>query len=154
LATASGVAAAAAATGGAQAADMALKAPAPTPVVAPPSWTGWYAGVHAGVNYQGVEATYGPVFPSNCIGCGEIGGGNAFGFIGGGPIGYNYQFAPAWVAGVEATISGLSGKATAPPQFVSAGLKGNGVEGQITWLATLRGRVGWLMDPGTLIYGT
>jgi len=153
LATAGGVAAAAAATGGAQAADLGVrKAPPPAPVVAPPSWTGFYVGVHAGANLQNVESTYGAV--TTCTGCGEIGGGSDFGFIGGGQIGYNWQFAPTWVAGIEGTISGLTGKATAPPQFTPASKKGNGVEGQITWLATLRGRIGWLMDPDTMIYGT
>ena len=115
LATAGGVAAAAA-SGGVQAADLPMKSPPPAPYVAAPSWTGFYVGVHAGGVWQSTEATYGDP-SSDCSGCGEIGGGSKGGFIGGGQIGYNWQFAPTWVLGVEATISGLTGTATAPPQF-------------------------------------
>jgi outer membrane immunogenic protein len=79
-------------------------------------------------------------------------GGNTTGFIGGGQIGYNWQFAPTWVLGVEGTISGLTGEATARPEFNTN--KGNGFSSKITWLATIRGRAGWLMDLDTLIYAT
>jgi outer membrane immunogenic protein len=150
LATASSVAAAAAATGGAQAADLARKAPPPAPVVAPPSWTGFYVGVHAGINWQLASAEYAaPHFGSTGA---SLPAGNAAGFIGGGQIGYNWQFAPQWVIGVEGTISGLTGKATAKPEFTLT--KGNGFSSEINWLATIRGRVGWLVDPDTMIYGT
>lgn len=56
--------------------------------------------------------------------------------------------------GLEGTISGLTGKATAAPQFTTPALKGNALSARIDWLATVRGRLGWLMDPDTLIYGT
>jgi outer membrane immunogenic protein len=152
LATASSVAAAAAAAGGAQAADLGVrKAPPPAPVVAPPSWTGWYVGVHAGANWQMADAEYAAPFHTGSIGA-SLPGGNTVGFIGGGQIGYNWQFAPTWVLGVEATISGLTGKATAKPEFTLT--KGNGFSSEINWLATVRGRIGWLMDPDTMFYGT
>jgi RadC-like JAB domain len=34
---------------------------------------------------------------------------NPSGFIGGGQVGYNYQFAPSWVVGIEADIQGIAG---------------------------------------------
>jgi outer membrane immunogenic protein len=152
LATASSVAAAAAAaTGGAQAADLARKAPPPVPVVAPPSWTGFYVGVHAGANWQLATAEYSGTSHTGSNGA-SLPGGNTVGFIGGGQIGYNWQFAPQWVVGVEGTISGLTGEATAKPEFNTN--KGNGFSSKIEWLATVRGRIGWLMDPDTLLYGT
>ena len=130
------------------------KAPAPAPVVAPPSWTGWYVGVHAGANWQTVDAGYNTCTTSQCNSHSDDGAfpTKAFdaGFIGGGQLGYNWQFAPTWVLGIEGTISGLTGKATAN----SFHNKGTALSGEITWLATLRGRVGWLMDPDTMLYGT
>jgi len=144
LATASGVALAPAAN----AADLPVKA-APAPVVAPVySWTGFYLGVNLGANWQLNQAAYGPVG-------GEIGSlpaGNSVGFIGGGQIGYNWQVAPTWVLGIEGSISGLTGQGKAQPEFNNN--KGNGFESRINWIATLRGRAGWLMHPETMIYVT
>jgi outer membrane immunogenic protein len=149
LATAGSVAAAA---GGAQAADLPVKArmaPPPPPPVA--SWTGFYVGVNAGANWQMSSATYGTATASPGS---SLPAGNAVGFIGGGQIGYNWQISPAIVLGVEATIDGLTGKATAQPEFNTGAGKGNGFESQITWMATVRGRAGWLMNPDTLLYVT
>ena len=50
LATAGGLAMAP----GAHAADMQVKAPVMVPP--PPSWTGWYVGVHAGAAWQNMNA--------------------------------------------------------------------------------------------------
>ncbi len=147
LATAGSVAAAA---GGAHAADLPMKAaryapPAPPPVA---SWTGFYVGVNVGANWQMSSAAYGAGgFPGS-----GLPAGNAVGFIGGGQIGYNWQISPAIVLGVEASLDGLSGKATAAPEFNTT--KGNGFQSEISWMATVRGRAGWLMSPDTLIYGT
>jgi outer membrane immunogenic protein len=150
LATA-GTITAAAAAGTAQAADMnlPLKAPPPAPVAAP-TWTGWYVGVHAGVNWQMSKAEYGNSGEGTRVG--SLPAGNTAGFIGGGQIGYNWQASPLWVLGIEATISGLTGEVTAQPEFNNT--KGNGFSSKITWLATVRGRVGWLMDWDTMLYGT
>ncbi len=149
LATASGVAVAFA--GNAQAADLPMKAPPSAPPPVAPSWTGWYVGVHAGANWQMYDAAYAAGHAAGSVGA-SVPAGNTTGFIGGGQIGYNWQATPSWVLGVEATISGLTGKATALPEFNHT--KGNGFEGRIDWLSTLRGRVGWLMDPDTMLYGT
>jgi outer membrane immunogenic protein len=75
----------------------------------------------------------------------------AAGVIGGGQLGYNWQIANT-VWGIEGSISGLTGKAGSGHTFDSG--KGNTLESQVTWLATLRGRAGWLMDPSTLLYAT
>src|SRR5689334_20546751 len=49
------------------------------------SWAGFYIGGH--------------------LGGGWLEGGDSA-FIGGGQIGYNWQFAPNWIIGIEADISG------------------------------------------------
>lgn len=62
------------------------------------SWTGFYAGIHAGGAWSDVEW-------SNVTFTGERFDNSESGFIGGGQIGYNQQFGNI-VLGVEATISG------------------------------------------------
>src|SRR5665213_2781908 len=138
LATAGGVAT----MSGAQAADLPVKAARVTPAVA--SWEGWYLGLNAGVANQ--TSQYDPYYGSYANNQGKIG------FIGGGQIGYNWQRG-SYVYGLEADISGLTGKTIAPPLSGAVG-KGNGFEGQITWLSTFRARAGWLINPETLLYAT
>jgi outer membrane immunogenic protein len=73
------------------AADMAARGPVykAAPAVAPLfNWTGFYIGGHGG------------------YGWGDASGLDTNGWFGGGQIGVNYQFAPNWVWGVEADISG------------------------------------------------
>src|SRR5580692_6354906 len=65
------------------------KAPAVTPLY---SWTGCYVGGHVGGVFSEDKTT------------GVLGNSVGFtstGFVGGGQIGCDYQFAPGWVAGVE-----------------------------------------------------
>jgi outer membrane immunogenic protein len=140
LATAGGLAT----VTGAQAADLAVKAPPmPAPVA---SWTGFYLGLHAGGEWQAATADVGYAAAPDTT------KGNGGGFIGGAQIGYNLQVSPMWVFGLEADISGLTGKATG-----NAGLdesKGNALESRINWLSTFRGRAGWLMNQNTMLYAT
>ena len=80
----------------AAAADMRpiTKAPvAPPPLEQVYNWTGFYVGGHVGGAFAGDNT-----FSSNDAR-----------FLGGGQIGFDYQFAPNWVAGVEAQYSWLSG---------------------------------------------
>jgi outer membrane immunogenic protein len=139
LATAGGVAT----MSGAQAADLPVKAPRvmPPPVT---SWEGFYLGLNAGVVSQ--TGNYTPYYGSYANNQGSTG------FIGGGQLGYNWQRGN-YVYGLEADISGLTGKTIAPPLSGSVG-KGNGFEGRISWLSTFRARAGWLMNPNTMLYAT
>ena len=100
LASAGGLAAA---SGGAQAADLPVKAAMAAPVAA--NWTGFYAGLHAGGAWQTMNVT-------NPDGI-RVFEPSASSFLGGGQIGYNWQHGN-FVYGVEADISGLS-KASAAP---------------------------------------
>ncbi len=146
LATASSVAAVAAA-GGAQAADMPLKA---RPMQAPAaSWAGWYIGLNAGANWQNSANSFG------YVGSGSLPGSThakSTGFIGGGQIGYNWQNGN-FVYGLEGDISGLTGHSSAsvPVRF---GFAPKAFSNKITWLSTVRGRLGVLASPDTMLYAT
>src|SRR6186713_867469 len=77
--------------GVASAADLRPAAPPPVMVAPAPSWAGFYIGGHLG---------------------GGWGEDSNSAFIGGGQIGYNFQFAPNWVLGIEADISGTDAGGT------------------------------------------
>jgi outer membrane immunogenic protein len=99
-----GIAALVVTTSAASAADLGV---APAPVTAPPSWTGLYIGVHAGAAWQ--NFTSGSIDdPNGLLASGSRTGGSALGGVGGLQAGYNWQFAPAWVVGVEGDISWTS----------------------------------------------
>jgi len=76
------------------------------PVTAPPIWTGFYLGGHAGAGWAGRgDLTF------SASGLGNInpialGGSRGVGFVGGGQAGYVRQFTPNWVLGIEGDISG------------------------------------------------
>jgi outer membrane immunogenic protein len=163
----------------AMAADLApaYKAPAAIPVC---MWCGFYVGLNAGgtfgndnsvaVNSSVVNdflvapASFGAAAAAGASG--TVPSGNRSGFIGGGQIGYNWQLSSAWLVGFEDDIQGISGngkgtlnKSTA---LGAGGLFGNPdvVTTSITstnkldYLGTVRGRVGYLITPSFLVYGT
>jgi len=97
------------------AADMATrapvyKAPPPMPVF---SWTGWYIGGNAGYGWGSNTNPRMTPDPTDLLGFGPFfaAGGNVFpnltpkGFIGGGQIGYDWQF-NNWVLGLVADFQG------------------------------------------------
>jgi outer membrane immunogenic protein len=166
------------------AADMAIKAPPAAPGPAPISWTGWYGGFNFGGTWGGDGTTVSSVKTFDCeattcttnefptptglaaarAATGSLGNADG-GFIGGGQVGYNWQAAQQWVAGIEADIQGVSNKRTAGQTntidaLSGLGFPGNSVTATITasrsldYLGTVRGRVGWLWTPSLLVYGT
>jgi outer membrane immunogenic protein len=147
--------------------------PPPPP---PPLWTGFYAGLNAGGTWSenntintaswgafnngsagGVEAL--PV--SAALASYSLSVGKNGGFIGGGQIGYNWQFANTFVAGIEADIQGVAAS-RASSTAVSAGITTiNGPLVQfanaarnVDYLGTVRGRLGYLVTPTLLAYAT
>jgi outer membrane immunogenic protein len=163
----------------ASAADLPRKAPAyippPPPVI---SWNGWYLGLNAGYHWGNhcVDTTTTNIFDvGNLNGdiaqaVADVGAGNTCpddkGFIGGGQLGYNWQFPTNWVVGLEADIQGLSNNNGEDSVTLSEDVPGNGCDpsctatGTITsskkteWLGTLRGRLGLLAAPSFLVYAT
>ncbi len=127
------------------AADMAMKAYAPAPLPPPPSWTGFYLGLNGG--FGGDRNQY-PFTVGGITGTSTL---NSSGFFGGAQMGYNWQFAPAWVAGVEADIDDADIQGLA--QTSAAGASAS-IGTRLDWFGTVRGRVGYLVTPNVLFYGT
>jgi outer membrane immunogenic protein len=84
------------------AADLAVKAP---PNIPPPlfSWTGCFVGAHVGGAVREDKLT---------TALGKSGSSDTGGFVGGGQIGCDYQFAPGWVVGAEGRAAWTSLKRT------------------------------------------
>jgi outer membrane immunogenic protein len=156
----------------AMSADLAAyyKAP-PAPVC---FWCGWYVGGNVGgtwmedTNVQtgstpvsaaatfAPEATVAAALASNSL------GSNKAGFIGGGQIGYNWQYG-SLLYGLETDIQGLSNGNNGSAITVNSGVPGfpteaftstTAVSKSVDYLGTFRGRLGFLLSPSTLIYGT
>jgi outer membrane immunogenic protein len=165
-------------TGAAAAANSEERPPPPNeerPPPSPPNWDGFYTGMNVGgafgspaVFTQSINVfdAYGP----------ETGETEALasalsqtgytplhtgGVIGGGQIGYNFQFYNNFVVGIETDINGLSQRGrgsfakTTPDDpiindFANAVVSS---EKAVDWLGTVRGRLGWLVTPTFLIYG-
>jgi len=135
----------------ANAADLPTKAPAPVLQPIPFSWTGFYVGVSGGIISQNSKGTD--------IGDGTGDGliftaGDQYGISGVGGIvginaGYNWQFAPNWVLGIEADISwtGINETFNFDCSPCSA------VGSKLNYLGTVRGRFGYAWDRA-LIYAT
>ena len=129
------------------AADLAI-APAPVPV-AYPSWTGFYIGVHAGAAWE--EISSGSINdPNGLLASGSFPGGSALGAVGGIQAGYNWQFAPVWVVGVEGDFSwaSLSDQRGGAPALGPNGLPaGPGSSATLNantqWLASARAKLGF-----------
>jgi outer membrane immunogenic protein len=126
---------------GAQAADLAVKAPI-MPPPPPASWTGWYIGVNAGAAWQSMHAKNN-YSDSNVM---QIDGSS---FAGGGQIGYNWQQGSG-VFGIEADLNGFS----SGPSYTAPGVTNpKSISTKTNWLSTVRGRMG-LAVADTMVYMT
>jgi outer membrane immunogenic protein len=156
----------------------------PPPPPPPPLWTGFYVGLNAGATWTNSNQQtigVGPValgYKFNNVYTNDVAAfataasasgfnsGNNVGFIGGGQVGYNWQFYNSLVAGVEADIQGIAGNHgsrtvwSAVPGTSFNGYSSNNwigfssVRGSLDYLGTVRGRLGWLFTPTLLLYGT
>jgi outer membrane immunogenic protein len=124
---------------GLRAADMAVQAP-PAPAYVPPpayNWTGFYVGANVG----GGAATA-PIFDT-LTGV-NVGSVSELAFIGGGQIGYNYQFSPNFILGVEWFFDGIAGNNDNSITFI-APASGNFFQAsaKADWVTTITGRFGY-----------
>jgi outer membrane immunogenic protein len=172
--------------------------PPPPPPVAAPLWTGFYGGLNAGYSFgtnNSINAAATPIDPQTIYGSGmrpraqqwsENGPGASLinsmamaqtgvfqntqsGFVGGGQIGYNYQY-NSFVFGLETDIQGAGIRGTSNGLGVGSASANLGPNGHlqavsnavgsttaftgVDWLGTVRGRVGYLVTPTMLAYGT
>jgi outer membrane immunogenic protein len=167
-------------TGAALAADLPSRAPPPVYLPPPPifTWTGLYLGLNAGGTWSNSNTVN--TATADVFGNPALGGGVPFGvasaalatrsapakidgFIGGGQIGYNWQFANSFVVGLEADIQGIAasnGSTLEFSQATVADFPGNPIDQNLSsrrrldYLGTVRGRVGFTITPTFLIYGT
>ena len=161
-------------TGVALAADLPPQ-PMPPPPPPPPMWTGFYAGFNAGyewMTHAGTNSTATPFFAaptwdtelatSSALATGST-GGSSNGFIGGFQAGYNLQTASNFVVGFETDIQGILGKsangslggAGAPAAFPDETIVSNVTSSsKLDYIGTARGRIGYLITPTVLLYGT
>jgi outer membrane immunogenic protein len=148
-------------SGSAFAADMAVKPPLP-PVVAPSDpWTGFYTGGSIGARWSDVpwnSINFGAPFPAAASG--NPASLDSTSVRLGGYAGYNLRIAPAFLIGVEGDIAWADNKKSStgfPGEPFGAGASGVGndfVNAKLGWDGSLRGRIGILVNPNWLVYGT
>jgi outer membrane immunogenic protein len=157
------------------AADIATKAPAPAPAPVY-NWTGWYVGVNAGASMGKVDTDFnvapvtvtlnanpghGLTNPFDTPGFGGSNPESPAGFMGGGQIGYNYQFSPIWVVGFEADFQGALERdhTTLTDNFSLSGLTSpvavsgtvvRDYQTKIDWFGTVRLRAGYVWGNGNV----
>jgi outer membrane immunogenic protein len=127
----------------AAAADMPLKAPPMAPAM---SWTGCYIGANVGAGWQ-YNRPFDPTTPTLSVGS-DVGSG----FVGGGQAGCDYQFSGRWVVGLQGMFDGAAIKGSYNVPLAYAGDTGETMSFQSNWFATLTGRLGYVLQPQTLIY--
>ncbi len=166
-------------SGSAFAADLPSRKAAPVYAPPPPvsTWTGFYVGLNAGGTWSESNTTIvgsGPFYLNpgyqnaalhsayyNALSNGTLPGSSNGGFIGGGQIGYNWQWGNSIVMGVEADIQGVttgstgnSGAAalavTNGPVISSSVSASRGMD----YLGTVRGRLGYAITPTLLLFGS
>jgi outer membrane immunogenic protein len=149
----------------ASAADLSL-----APVYAPPlqpyySWTGFYVGAALGAKWADPTWTTTSITEPGFVMVVDGSSPRNYNFSTvrvGGYLGYNWQFAPQWVAGLEGdwawanrttTTAGIPGCSI----LCTAGFPGPGTDSssvKMGWDASVRARLGYLVLPNLLVYGT
>lgn len=160
------------AAGSALAADLPARKAPPAFVPPPPafSWNGLYGGVNIGYGFGNGDAMRGGQLAgqNNAAGAfdGPIqlwnGSTNLNGVLGGGQIGYNYQFNPWLILGFETDIQAadlrsnqnLVGGYVSPLGVANTGFAT--ANQYVDWFGTARGRIGFTMPswPNLMVYGT
>jgi outer membrane immunogenic protein len=133
----------AAASSGAFAADLPVKAP-PAPLPLPVyNWTGFYIGGNLG------GASSSGTLTDNFTGA-SLTSGSHTGFIGGGQIGYNWQLSPQWVLGVEWMFDGIANNDSG----TTVTILGDTFQGsaKTDWVTTFAARFGYAAN-NWLFYG-
>ncbi len=122
--------------GPASAADLAVKAPPPGPAYIASPWDGLYIGGNLGYGETSFEAT------ASIPGASATASVHGNGVVGGFQAGYNKQYG-TFVLGLETDFDLTSIENTTA-----------GVSTKLPWFGTTRTRLGFLVNPALLLYGT
>jgi outer membrane immunogenic protein len=131
------------------AADLGVRPTLPQPLIPPFTWTSCYAGLHAGGGWGEKDLTDTLGIFSGITGFASA-NVDITGYMIGGQIGCNYQFAPSWVVGIEGAASGGSISKTgniAVPGGDDASFKAT-----TDFLASITGKIGYAWDRW-MLYG-
>ena len=136
------------------AADLDVNAPPPAPVIQAVIWTGFYLGgnvggvvAHASGTSDFTDTGFGGLIapPTNP----QTDSFSQGGFLGGAQGGFNWQFSPLWVAGLEVDWDWINTKYSfcrqTDPGSTACADNSHGFEtvgSKTEWLATFRGRLG------------
>lgn len=172
------VAALALTTGAVIAADQPSSKVEPILPSLPPTWSGPYVGLNAGGTWGNNNPTNAFTWPTKDLSgywttagllTGNRATGGSSGFIGGGQVGYNrtiYKQGYRFLVGVEADIQGVAGGRRfdqAPLTGVVLSFTGHShfatyttssSSNYLSYIGTVRGRIGLLATPDVLVYGT
>jgi outer membrane immunogenic protein len=148
------------------AADLPGKAPARPAVVA--DWTGFYVGGHAGYGWSKFD----DIDDENLVGFftgDSFGSPEPKGFVGGFHAGYNWQVSSMLVIGIEGDFSfsnmkkdqtlNVAGGPLVVSPFINGIACGNcdlqdSLRVKVDNFASIRGRLGFLVAPSFMLYGT
>jgi outer membrane immunogenic protein len=146
----------------ATAADMRMPTKAPMMAPAPAfTWQGFYVGGSLGARSADIDWTttnFGiavpPAAPAALVPVGR-GSYDSSTFRVGAYAGYNFLISPTWLLGFEADVAWGDGSKTlnSIPGLGAAGLGDSSSVGH-TWDASIRARVGALLNPNWLLYAT
>jgi outer membrane immunogenic protein len=142
--------------------EMKEVAPAPAPTC-DYSWTGFYLGVNAGYGWGNADTRFDPL-PDPAFYFDlqpQTHDADPDGVIGGGQIGFNWEWSKWLILGVETDFQGadiegtrtitdvenIAGGVSGAPNFIST-------RERIDWFGTFRGRIGFSPWCRLLIYGT
>ena len=123
----------------------------------PFSWTGFYVGAQLGGAWSSgnVSDASLPILNAAPVASSF----NMSGISGGAVAGYMFQVSPTFVLGAEADFTAFSesSTATAPNLFgngLPVGSGGVAWKTEADWLSTVRGRVGYLVNPDLMIFAS
>jgi outer membrane immunogenic protein len=143
----------AAGAGSAVAADLPVRPPVASPAVAVPTyvpdWVGFYVGIHGGGGWG--HTSFDPQFATVGVTTFGFPNNNPKGGVFGGHAGYNWQWGPV-VGGLEIDFSGADIHESSTFFVPVVGFASQ--DFKVDELASARGRLGYLIFPNWLFYGT
>jgi outer membrane immunogenic protein len=144
----------------ASAADLAPRYTKAPPLMVEPAfnWSGFYAGGNIGYSWGRSSNTETiSNLTTLAVASSLAARDDVNGVIGGAQFGYNWQ-AAGWLFGLETDIQGSGERGSLSLLCVACNNDGTNIAAvlnqKLNWFGTLRGRVGGLVTPDVLLYGT